>query len=438
MMYGGATSLQFKSNRYPNIAEFLNQKYPDLYDIANALNRLKDLTSTMPTGFILPDEKGRKNLLSMIQGEKCEDAEEVFLGLIMRGDYIQADSAAKGINTATNKQILVDKVENGTIHIEGGGKLTKCNEFQPFTRRTGKFTDPCKHSVWNLTGNVIISKKENELRPLPPNAKRFNSVVGRGESYEDDEKLLNDAALGKAGVVNVFMTKLGQWCRWAKANDMESYKSFSLVKTGSPTIDYLMVFHSGVFTEGELPDDIQEKGIAVHYNECTWSGPVANAESTRESYASRQFKVLSKAKEAYDVEFVKKYPNIFEGTKFWNNSQSLFALHAFIFYGNLAMEKKYERDHESKDIIGVIFNYARNSDSGTGFVSNNETIIDASRFGLTENDITGMYHEFIKSVAFRAPVNISIIHGAGENDLSDDTMEELRAYVMAHGKFPQV
>jgi len=435
MMYGGATSLQFKSNRYPNIAEFLNQKYPDLYDIANALNKIKDLAGTMPTGFILPNEKGRKNLLAMIQGDKCEDAEELFLALIMKGDYTQAENAAKGINTFTNKQILVEKVENGTIHLEGGGKLSMCDEFRPFTRRTGRYTEPCKHVVWKLDGEVKVSKKENDMTNAPA-PKRFNNMVGRGEaSYDDAERLLNDAELGKAGVVNKFKLKLGQWCHWAKASDMKLYNSFTLVKTGSPTIDYLMVFHSGLFGDADLAEI---DGAAGCYDECKWSGPSADAEAARESYSNRQFSVLSKSKDAYHLEFVKKFPAVFKDTIFWDNSQALFSLHAFIFYGNQAMEKKYESDHESKEIIAILVRYARSTDHGNGFANEKETVLDASKFGLAENDLTDMYKDFIKEIAFRAPVSIAIKHGAGEDDLSTDALDELRAYVKAHGKYPQL
>jgi len=426
-MYGGATQLKFKSNRYPNIAEFLNQQYPDLYEIADAFNKIGVLASMKPTGFILPDDKGRKHLRSLIESGDPEKAEDIFLSFILLGDYTRAQNTEKGINTQTGFQIKVEKVVGDVVHLEGGGKLTLCKDFAPFNKRAGRNKAPCKHVVWCLDGEVKVGTKENVL-DMP---KKFNNVVGRGEDIGEYNDLFADVMKNKVLLVSRFKEKLGRWCHWAKSTNMVDHKSFLLVRSGSPTIDYLLVFHSGAF---DVPDDLPTiERPASCYESCVWSGPSVNDERARSRITDRTFGKYELAKKEY-VSFAKN--EVFSDTKFHNHAETLFNLHAFIFYGNETLLRYYEKDPESAELIKTMFTFVKNNPD---FATTSSSVLDASRYSLDANDLNGLYSAFVEQVAFRAPITVDLKHGAGaDSELSDTSLEELRAYVDAHGKFPQL
>jgi hypothetical protein len=396
------------------------------------------LASNRPTGFIILDEKEKKKMLDMFQGDNPEEAEDMFLSCVLYGNYatVKSMESLKGINTARGFQLQVDGVKGDKVLLDGGTELTINAGFRGYMRRA-RSGEVVQHAVWNAKGPIKISNVRNERtvfekRSSAPGAKK----IGSAETYDmtDDIKKHIEALRENSDVgLHNFCNKIGAWLKHAPEDEKYSFK---LICTKIPTIDYFLVFASGLFTFDLVE---AEASCGTIYEECCApmdSNDVVHLEDDEE-YVQNKSDVKSALEKAYKL-LVEK--SIFDNSVFrhGDGASKLFNIHAFIFYAKSVLESETYKEDRLLVFETNILNFVNSGESSIS----SKNALNPTRFGCDKKDISDCCVKFIEEVGLRAPLignaKITAIKGAGEHIVSDRFMSELKAYKMAYGRLPDI
>ena len=145
---GGLISSTVK--QFGRIEDYLERDYHDVYQIFEDLAKLGSLSlrrNNPGKTFIIPSEELTKKLRNLIDKDIDYETSSAILDSLIIDDYLptgESFNQPSGVVNRLHKKLPVKSVKGNVVELEGGGKLTKADDFVPMRDKP--------MSVWVLTG----------------------------------------------------------------------------------------------------------------------------------------------------------------------------------------------------------------------------------------------------------------------------------------------
>jgi hypothetical protein len=264
-MSGGA--LKIKSGVYVDIEEFLEDKYPDLFDVVTSLRYPIQVRNAGVT-FLVPSKGFIKDLVDLRNGEKAvlsKYKEEVdflvkegnnpnpaqmgvtlakaFLrSLILTWYYPTAESFSAEQRVIINKGYRLYKLESVSkdkVKLEIG-ELTKEPSFELYKERAGD--DKSQVAVWHLSGTPKINTPKHTAKEIAGGLKAYNHCLTGQQVALHIYNKIREYKKAKIDIEIVYLVTL---LEYIESKDKTLYEQLGCVISPDALVSLLLILKPG-------------------------------------------------------------------------------------------------------------------------------------------------------------------------------------------------
>jgi hypothetical protein len=250
-----------KLKKYPRIIDYLEVKYPAIYELIDDLSMSGSLTPRRGGAitFLNPDAAYVKEIKKVAESDHPEDAVDMISSLILTDLFEKPEDFVRkkeSVATLYGTKLLIKSIAQTKVIIEDG-EITPDKNFTPFARHGTSKRD--NMAVWHLKGKVKYEGVQKVMQPRRTYEHEEKESAVHG-SHEEDEKQLGaiKTAVLKDKLSAILYEKKAQdgnaLCPFINAvtrllrvfrDDIEfseEYRRAKCIITMCPMIDYYLLY----------------------------------------------------------------------------------------------------------------------------------------------------------------------------------------------------